>query len=270
MRPVNLLPPEEKGQKAPVRTGPIAYLLVGALALALAAVTMLVLTSNKVSDRKAEIERLQAQEAAASARAAQFAPFANFDSIAEQRAATVKSLADSRFDWERVMRELALIMPSDIWLTELTGSVSGGATGGASTTASTDTSSIAGPSLQLIGCGAGQESVAAFLSALRDIDGVTRVGLTSSELGEPGEGDAGAGGPSPDSAGAAAAGGSDCRTRDFIAKFAIVAAFDSVPPPAVPGATPAPTAPAAPAAPAPEAETPAPAAESTPASDQGT
>ena len=29
------------------------------------------------------------------------------------------SLADSRFDWERVMRELALILPGDVWLTSL-------------------------------------------------------------------------------------------------------------------------------------------------------
>ena len=31
--------------------------------------------------------------------------------MSEQRVATVTSLADSRFDWERVMRELALILP---------------------------------------------------------------------------------------------------------------------------------------------------------------
>ena len=32
--------------------------------------------------------------------------------------ATVTSLADSRFDWERVMRELSLVLPADVWLTE--------------------------------------------------------------------------------------------------------------------------------------------------------
>ena len=34
------------------------------------------------------------------------------------------SLADSRFDWERVMRELSLILPDDVWLTNLTGKAS--------------------------------------------------------------------------------------------------------------------------------------------------
>lgn len=270
MRPVNLMPPEERSDKAPIRTGPIAYLLVGALALALAAVTMLVLTDNKVSDRKAEIAQLKQQEAAARARADQLAPFANFSSVEQQRSATVKSLADSRFDWERVLRELALVIPSDVWLTDLTGSVSGGdAAAVADPTATTGSSSVSGPSLSITGCAAGQEGVAGFLSALRDIDGVTRVGLTSSERPT---GQAGA--ASAASADSAAAGGvSDCRTRDFIAKFEIVAAFDAVPTPAVPGAAPAAPVAPAPVAPAPAPEASAPAAsptETTPASNDGT
>lgn len=43
MRPVNLIPPEERrGERAPMRTGSLSYLLVGALALVLGAVTVLV------------------------------------------------------------------------------------------------------------------------------------------------------------------------------------------------------------------------------------
>jgi Tfp pilus assembly protein PilN len=261
VRPINLIPPEERGDKAAVRTGPIAYLLVGTLALGLAAVTMLVLASNTVSDHKAEVAELSQQEADARARAEQLAPFANFKTVEQQRAATVKSLADSRFDWERVMRELSLVIPGDVWLTELTGSVGGASTttGDTSTSAATGTSSVSGPSLQIIGCAAGQESVAAFLASLRDIDGVTRVGLTSSER------------PTGESAASSdsgeGAGNSECRTRDPIAKFEIVAAFDEVPTPQVPGAAPAaPTAtePAAPAAPA--TDQAAPSTETTPAS----
>lgn len=264
MRPVNLIPPEERRDKASVRTGPIAYMLVGALALALGAVTLLVLTNNKVADRKAEISSIKQQEASARARAEQLAPFTNFSTVEQQRRDTIKSLADSRFDWERVMHELALVMPSDIWLTQLTGSVGGAAAPAGSDTSTADTSSITGPSLQLSGCAAGQDAVAGFLSALRDIDGVTRVGLTSSER-PTGETSA----SSSDSA-SGGGGSSDCRTRDFIAKFEIVAAFDEVPAPQIPGAAPATptTAPAAPAAPA--AAPPASDTQSTPASNPGT
>ncbi len=138
------------------------------------------------------------------------------------------------------MNELALVIPGDVWLTDLTGtaSASSGATAAAPSGDTAGASSIAGPSLQLSGCAAGQEAVAGFLSALRDIDGVTRVGLSSSER------------PSQDVTSPEGGGGSECRTRDFITKFEIVAAFDAAPAPPVAGAAPvAPAAGAAPAAP---------------------
>jgi Tfp pilus assembly protein PilN len=241
MRPVNLIPPEERRDKAPIRTGPIAYLLIGALALALGAVTMVVLTNNKISDKKEQITQLKAQDVAAKAQADQFASFSNFASLENQRTATVRSLADSRFDWPRVMRELARVIPTDVWLTNLTGTVSstvsvGGAESGTGSSVTIDTSSITGPSLQLTGCGAGQDSVARFLSALRDIDGVTRVGLASSDLTSQTS--------SSSSSGDSAGSNTGCASRDFIATFKIVAAFDAVPAPQVPGATPTPATPA--------------------------
>jgi Tfp pilus assembly protein PilN len=252
MRPVNLIPPEERRDKAAIRTGPIAYLLVGALAIALGAVTMLVLTNNKIADRKSDITSLQQQEAAAKTQAEQFASFTQFATLAESRRATIKSLADSRFDWERVMRELARVIPADVWLTDLSGATSGGASSASSGSggggASIDTSSITGPSIQLTGCAAGQDSTAGFLAALRDIDGVTRVALASSDLADS---SSGGGGDS-------SANDTDCTQRSFLAKFVIVAAFDSVPAPQVPGAAPA----------TPTSPTPAPGStESTPASD---
>ena len=41
-----------------------------------------------------------------------------------------------------------------------------------------------GPALEVNGCATGQDAVAGFVTALKDIDGVTRVGVESSELGE--------------------------------------------------------------------------------------
>jgi Tfp pilus assembly protein PilN len=246
VRAVNLIPPEERRDKAPIRSGSIAYLLLGALALALGAVSLIVLTNNKVADREAKIDALRQQQEAAKAGADQLAPFASFASLEQQRTATVRSLADSRFDWERVMRELALIIPNDVWLTGLSASVTGGSSGSTSasssgsSTGSLDTSSITGPSLQLSGCAAGQEAVASFLTALRDIDGVTRVGLGSSDL-------ANSSGSSSSTTGTTEASGS-CAARNFIAQFEIVAAFDEVPTPQIPAAAPGTSTPAAPAA----------------------
>lgn len=246
MRPVNLIPKEERrGEYAPLRSGPLAYILLGALVLVLAGVAALVLTGNEIAEREDEIATLEVEDAEALARAERLAAYTQFRSLSEQRVATVSSLADSRFDWERVMRELALILPDNTWLVSLTAtatpSVSVGGGGGASALRS----ATPGPALELSGCADGQEAVAGFVTALKDIEGVTRVGVQSSELSDKEDG------------GGAAEGGDDCRTRDFIAKFELVVAFDAAPIPAI-GTEETPVAPA-------EAES-----EATPTSEEST
>lgn len=234
MRPINLIPAEQRvGARPPMRGGPLAYVVVAALALALVGVTALVLTGNQVADRETEIAQLEEERAAVEARAAALDAYTRFHEVREARVATVASLAQSRFDWERVMRELALVLPDDVWLTNLSGTATpqvspeGGVSVGLR-------SGIAGPALELVGCGRGQESVAGFVEALKEIDGVTRVGVQSSRRGEPKSG------------GGDSAAASTCQTREFIAQFEIAVAFDAAPVPAVgAAATPAPEAAAA-------------------------
>lgn len=235
MRPVNLLPPEDRkraGASAPTgRGGAFSYLLVGVLALAVLAVAALTLTGKSIGDKEAEVARLEQREAELTARAASLASFSNFQSIKEARVLTVAALAESRFDWERVMRELALILPERAWLVNLTGTVAPevSVTNGASISARAE---VPGPALELVGCARSQRDVAKFIAALEDIDGVTRVTATE--------------GKKPATQVGPTAGGSDqvtddCRTRDFISRFQIVAAFDAVAVPegAVPPAPPA-------------------------------
>jgi Tfp pilus assembly protein PilN len=221
VRPINLIPPEQRrGENTPLRTGPLPYVLVGALALVLIGATALVLTGNQIAERKDEVVTLRREDAAAEARTQRLAAYTQFQATSEQRVATVTSLANSRFDWERVMRELALVLPSDVWLVSLDATatpsiaVEGGG-GDAELRGATP-----GPALAIEGCARGQEGVAGFVTALKDIDGVTRVGVESSELAT----DSG-------QAGSGSGGGDDCRTRKFIAKFSIVVAFDAAPVP---------------------------------------
>jgi Tfp pilus assembly protein PilN len=227
MRPVNLIPPgERRGAHAPLRTGPVAYIVVGALVAVLAGVTALVLTGNQITELKSEVAQLEREDATAMARAQRLAAYTQFRTLSEQRVATVASLADSRFDWERVMRELSLVLPSDVWLVSLGATVTPGVSVGGGSGSSSGggglRGAVPGPALELSGCASGQEAVAGFVTALKDIDGVTRVGVQSSELAEEASGGGGSGG----------GGGDDCRTRDFIAQFEIVAAFDAAPIPA--------------------------------------
>ncbi len=214
MRPINLIPAEERaGQRRPLRGGPIAYLIVGALAAMLIGVITLVVTDNQIGERNDEIASLQRETAAVEARANSLQAYTQFHSVREQRVATISSLADSRFDWVRVMRELALVLPDDVWLTNLTGSASPSvAPSGAAGVALRAT--IPGPALELVGCASSQQAVAGFVQALKEIDGVTRVGLQGSTVGGGAE------------SGSAA---SSCQTRSFIAQFQMVVAFDAAP-----------------------------------------
>jgi len=235
MRPVNLIPVgDRRGDSAPLRTGPVAYIVLGALVLALAGVTMLVLTNNKISDRKNELAQVKSEDAAAKARAESLASYTQFAALHEERVQTIASLADSRFDWERVMRELALVLPHSVWLTELDASAGGE---GGSSSGSGLGGSIMGPSLAIAGCAVGQDSVAGFVTALKDIDGVTRVGVESSEL-------AGADDGAGSTGGAEGGASNDCRTRRFIAEFHLVVAFDAAPVPLGDGEEVAPVTPA--------------------------
>ena len=226
MRPVNLIPPEQRrGELAPLRTGVTSYLIVGVLGVALLGVVAMVLAGNSISEKESDIASLEARKAAADQRADELAPYGELATLAQSRTETVVNLAESRFDWERVMNELALVIPENVWLDSLTGAVSPGVVLEAEGAGETATDpSITGPSLQISGCATGQVAVAGFIAALKDIDGVTRVGMQQSSLGELGE---------ADSTGAAAAPASgvqgDCQTRESIAAFDITVAFDAVP-----------------------------------------
>ena len=230
MRPIDLTPPEmRQGARAPMRTGALPYILVGALVAVFLGVALLAMTDNQVSERKDEVAQLKRENAVAKAEARRLAPYVQFQTMHEQRLTTITSLADSRFDWERVMRELSLVLPHDVWLTELAASASDESERGGGGGGSDLTGSIVGPSLEMEGCAVGQDAVAGFVTVLKDIDGVTRVGVASSEL-NPRE----AGAASSSSEGGAEGGsetGGECRTRKFIAKFNIVVAFDAAPVP---------------------------------------
>jgi Tfp pilus assembly protein PilN len=232
VRPVNLIPPEaRRGDKAPMRTGALSYVIVAVLAAALLGVTGVVLTKNQISDREAEKSGLESQLAEAQAQARRVGSFASFASLQQAREQTVASLAQSRFDWERVLHELAIVIPEDVWLTHLTATVSpevqlsdsGSSSSSSSGVSGLDT--VQGPALQMQGCGDGHEAVARFLAALRDIDGVTRVSVLSSNRPDPSSATEGS---SAEAAGSGGGASGECATRDFISTFGIVAAFDAV------------------------------------------
>lgn len=223
MRPINLIPKDlRRGDAAPSRTGATGWVIVGALALAVVAAVMLVTTSNTLSERENEVAALRHAEQVAQREAAEYAPYTAFQQTVSARRQTIAGLAGSRFDWERVMRELALIIPEDIVIGTLTATVSPDVSVPGATSVDLR-GSVPGPALELTGCAVGptdrsQEAIARFISALYDIDGVTRVGMKDAIVTEEG-----------DSASEREGDGAGTCSGAQISNFQMVAAFDSAP-----------------------------------------
>jgi Tfp pilus assembly protein PilN len=189
MRAVNLLPSDLRGAAPkPARGGsrpePVqgigAYVVLGALALCVAALASYVVVTNGVKQREADLATAKQRTAVATAKANELRPYADFETLATARVETVRGLAAARFDWERSLRDLSRAMPSDVKLQSLTGDIG---LPGASSGGGTDPlrGSISAPAITLAGCASSQTGVARMMSRVRAVQGVTRVSLSKSE-----------------------------------------------------------------------------------------
>ena len=185
MKAINLLPPDLRGtpksvaSKAAVASdepaGIGAFVVLGALALCVAALAAYVLTTNTVKDREAQLDAVTANAQTTLRRVSELKPYADFQQMAETRIQTVNDLASSRFDWEQALRDVSRVIPPSVTLSSLTGTISSGNGSGSSIRAA-----IAAPALELKGCTKTQTEVATLLSRLRGVDGATRVALNKS------------------------------------------------------------------------------------------
>ena len=239
MRPVNLIPPEEQSAgvgsaRGPLRTGPAAYIIIGALALGLVLVIAMAITSKQITDKTAEKSALEQELASATATGREpprvlglpRRPGGPHPDRVEPRPEPIRlgarpARALPRHSRRRVAgeaerhREPRGHAPS-------------------SPRRSRSAARFRVPPSTIVGCAPTQDAVAGFVAALEDIDGVTRVGVGSSSRSETES-------AAPSSSGAGEETREDCRTTDTIYKFEIAIAFDSVPTP--PAATPAPAVP---------------------------
>lgn len=203
MRAVNLIPAEERRAGSGLdagRAGGVVYAVFGLIA-GLAVLALLYGTaSHQVSSSKSEIASLQARTAQAQARASALSPYTSFVTMREQREQAVEQLVDSRFDWARTFHELSRVLPTNVSLTSLSGTIgsssapsgsdtaagaaakAGSATGASSSAASVSSATPPGsvPVFTLAGCTTSQANVAIVLDRLRLIEGVQEVTLQSS------------------------------------------------------------------------------------------
>jgi len=181
MKPVNLLPQEARRRPAGGRAGS-SYVVVGVLGALLLMVLGYVVVSNQATSRSNDAAQAEAEATALEQAAAQKAAFANFAQIKQQRLTSVSSVAETRFDWERFMRELARIMPERSWIQTADASVSGDPTNTGAASAAAATGAAVEPTANLVGCTPGQSDTATMMVRLRKLYRVTDVKLNESSV----------------------------------------------------------------------------------------
>jgi Tfp pilus assembly protein PilN len=178
VRPVNLLPREHRRAARAERPGS-AYAVLGVLGVLLVMAIAYVTVANQVKQHTGDANSAAAEADQLEAQAQQLGSFTNFAQIQQTRLASVATVASSRFDWERLMRELSRIMPERSWLQ----------TADASTTTETDTTAAptaagvgtpTGPTATLVGCTPRQSDVARMMVRLRQMNRVDDVQLNES------------------------------------------------------------------------------------------
>lgn len=184
MKAVNLIPVDSRRGGGRTGSGGLpqgpAYAFIGVLVVVLAFVTVYVLTSNTISQRKAKVATLQAEANQEHAAAARLSSYASFGQLAQARVQTVRDIADARFEWHSALAQLSKVVPANTSLQSLSGTVAPGA-GSSSGGGSGLRSDLSVPAFELTGCTATQDDVARLMSRLRLIDGVTRVTLSASQ-----------------------------------------------------------------------------------------
>ena len=214
MRAVNLIPADQRaGAGAGAgRSGGAAYVVLGLLGVLAIFAFLYGTAAHQISSRKSLVASLTAQGQQAQARATALAPYTSFAAMREQRMQAVNALVNSRFDWAHAFHELGRVLPSNVSLTSLDGTVgSTSSASGAATSSSSKASSSAAagssssvtsatppgsvPTFTIAGCATGQAEVALMLDRLRLINGVNEVALQSStKSGATGSSGGGGGG----------------------------------------------------------------------------
>src|SRR3954452_11784452 len=175
MRPINLLPARYQPVRASGDRPGIGYAALAVLGVLLVMVLLYVVTNNGIKDAKSKTADAQAEQQAAQARIGQLQAYGDFTSLKTSREAAVKGVASARFDYERLMREIALLLPHNTYLTNLAAGV-----GGSTADAATTTVSATGPVVNITGCAPSHPGVTTALVGLRKLHSVTDVNLTSS------------------------------------------------------------------------------------------
>jgi Tfp pilus assembly protein PilN len=173
MRAVNLLPRDEPTKSFQATRGVVFGGVGGAALVTALLVAMTMNAGGAVDAKQAEVDALRSEIAAIPAPTV--TDTSTDDALATEKGARVGALSaalTSRVAWDRVLRQVSLVLPEDVWLTKLSATAP---------TPATAESAPAASGVTLAGSTYSQNGVARFLSRLAVIPDLANVRLLSSQ-----------------------------------------------------------------------------------------
>jgi Tfp pilus assembly protein PilN len=192
MKAVNLLPEKHRPRQSTGGQGKSGHIALGVLGVVLVGMLVYVLTLNSINSSKTKIVEANAEAARLNEQANSLGPYGDFAKIKAERVKSVMQLAEGRFDYERLVRELAHVLPSDVWLVNATATTSGASSASGAPApppaAGTAPTASGAPTLTIQGCARDQNQVAVTLVRLRELQDAVDVSLDHSTRGEEAKG----------------------------------------------------------------------------------
>lgn len=119
MRAVNLLPRDDDRRRRRQPGAVTLTAVLGGVLVTAVLAGLFLTTSSKVSDRQAELDGVRAELAAIPPPPPAPAETGQLETEKSQRVALLGKALGARVAWDRVLRELSLVLPEDIWLESL-------------------------------------------------------------------------------------------------------------------------------------------------------
>jgi Tfp pilus assembly protein PilN len=184
MRAVNLLPREDTSRKASENSRNVVAIVAGAggLLVVIVLVVAAAIASSHVKDARADLARARAELAKTPAHASTSLAQNRLLSARERRTLALASTLSRRVAWDRILRRLALVLPDDVWLTDLTGDTptSPNDTSSTASTATASTPETTPTGLTLEGYSYSHAAVARLLARLGVVPDLKNVQLQTS------------------------------------------------------------------------------------------
>jgi Tfp pilus assembly protein PilN len=172
---INLIPPEILATRRDERRWKWVWLAGGLIAAGIA--LFWATTYLQVSAANSEVASIQQEATSLQGQTARFSVFQRNEADLNVRKAAVTAAMAGRIDWSRMLFELGLVLPNDIYLTTFTGVDSGSGSGSVVTLAG---QAIYNPAKAPA---VGYKSIAKMLVRLTEMSQLDSVWLTSATLG---------------------------------------------------------------------------------------